>query len=104
MGTGINIWGKKRRKRTPLFYGLGIDCDVFLENGQKRETAILEHGGDCVQGKGRFAMDTSNQCGHSPHHDVCLVSRSISGTIQRITRSIPIPGRQNLQCTGVRKR
>lgn len=38
MGTGINIWGKKRRKRTPLFYGLGIDCDVFLENGQKRET------------------------------------------------------------------
>lgn len=84
------IFGGKKRKRTFLFHGLGTDCDIFLENDQKRKCAILEHGGDCVQGKGRYDVNTSNQCGHSPHYDTFLVSRSVSGMIQRITRSMSI--------------
>lgn len=47
-----NLERKESRKRTSLFYGLGTGCDVFLENGQRKEPSghmvvmVFGGGGD----------------------------------------------------------
>lgn len=45
--------GKGREeKRTSLFYGLDTGCDIFLENGQRREHVPFGHMVGLCSGEG----------------------------------------------------
>lgn len=99
-----NQYSESKQEKNIRFLWLEHRLDIyFRDSSKKRKGAILEHGGDCVQRKGRFAMDTSSYSGHITSmiwawlHRVCHVpSRGVLDTC-------PVPERQTLQCTDIRK-
>ena len=47
-----NLEREERRKRISLFYGLDTGCNIFLENGQRREHVPFGHMVGLCSGEG----------------------------------------------------